>query len=299
MTENHPQNLLKELQPRHDFFIGIDSDGCVFDTMEIKHKECFIPNNIKYWELQAVSKYARETAEFVNLYSRWRGINRFPALVMSLDLLRDWEEVKKRGVPIPMLSETRGFIESGNALSNPSLEAYIEKNGRSEELQTALEWSKAVNRTVDEMVSGIPPFPYVKESLDKMKEVADMLVVSATPTGALKKEWGENQVDRYVRLIAGQEMGSKKEHLALAAAGKYDKERILMIGDAPGDMKAAKANDALFYPIIPGEEDLSWQRFYEEAAETFIKGDYAGNYEDQQINEFLRHLPDTPPWKKK
>ena len=26
--------------------VGIDSDGCAFDTMEVKHKECFIPNTI-------------------------------------------------------------------------------------------------------------------------------------------------------------------------------------------------------------------------------------------------------------
>jgi len=40
--------------------------------MEIKQKECFIPNIIKYWKLQAISKYARAAAEFVNLYSKWR-----------------------------------------------------------------------------------------------------------------------------------------------------------------------------------------------------------------------------------
>ena len=44
---------LVELQPTGAFFVGIDSDGCAFDTMEIKHKECFIPNIIKYWDLQA------------------------------------------------------------------------------------------------------------------------------------------------------------------------------------------------------------------------------------------------------
>ena len=46
--------------------------------MELKHKECFIPNTINYWGLQGVSKYAREAAEFVNLYSKSRGVNRFP-----------------------------------------------------------------------------------------------------------------------------------------------------------------------------------------------------------------------------
>ncbi len=41
-----------DLTPKHDFLVGIDSDGCAFDTMELKHKECFIPNIINYMELQ-------------------------------------------------------------------------------------------------------------------------------------------------------------------------------------------------------------------------------------------------------
>ena len=58
---------------RNDFFIGIDSDGCAFDTMEVKHKECFIPNIIRYYRLAAISKYVREAAEFLNLYSQMAG----------------------------------------------------------------------------------------------------------------------------------------------------------------------------------------------------------------------------------
>ena len=46
-----------------EFFVGIDSDGCAFDTMEIKHKECFIPNIINSWDLQSVSRFARQAAE--------------------------------------------------------------------------------------------------------------------------------------------------------------------------------------------------------------------------------------------
>ena len=70
-----------DLERKYDFLVGIDSDGCAFDTMELKQKECFTPNTIKYWDLQGVSKYAREACEFVNLYSKSRVINRFPALV--------------------------------------------------------------------------------------------------------------------------------------------------------------------------------------------------------------------------
>ncbi|MHC4982706.1 MAG: HAD family hydrolase, partial [Planctomycetota bacterium] len=88
---------LKRFEKTKDFFIGIDSDGCAFDTMEVKHKECFIPNIINYWDLQAVSRFARRAAEFVNLYSKWRGINRFPALMMVFDLLAEWDEPLSRG----------------------------------------------------------------------------------------------------------------------------------------------------------------------------------------------------------
>jgi hypothetical protein len=71
-----------------------------------------------------------------------------------------------------------------------------------------------------------------------------------------------------------------------------------MIGDAPGDLKAARKNNTLFYPINPGHEERSWQRFYEEGLDKFIQGEYAGSYEKQLIAEFDRYLPSTPPWKK-
>jgi hypothetical protein len=34
---------LKSFHPRQEYFIGLDSDCCVFDSMELKHKECFCP----------------------------------------------------------------------------------------------------------------------------------------------------------------------------------------------------------------------------------------------------------------
>ncbi len=288
---------LVELEPEFDFFVGIDSDGCAFDTMEIKHKECFIPNIIRYWGLQPVSKYAREAAEFVNLYSKWRGINRFPALVMVFDLLRERPEVLERGVEIPEAPKVREFIDSGLPLGNPALKELVEKTG-DEELKLALSWSEAVNRTVAEMVKGVPPFPFVRESLELVSQHADIVVVSATPVGALRREWEEHDIAKYARVIAGQEMGSKKEHLRLAAKDKYPPGHILMVGDAPGDMNAARANDALFFPINPGHEEGSWERFYKEGFKKFIEGEYGGAYEPELIAEFEELLPEVPPWKR-
>ena len=288
---------LADLTPGHEFFVGIDSDGCAFDTMEVKHKECFIPEIIKVWGLQPVSKYAREAAEFVNLYSKWRGINRWPALTMVFDLLAERPEVLARGVEIPSALRLREFINDDDyPKSNDGLAAYMGVRP-DPELDQAMAWTTGVNDAVADMVHGVPPFPRVRESLAALAATADLIVVSATPVEALTREWHEHDIARYVRVIAGQEMGKKALHLELAASSKYPADRILMIGDAPGDMKAARANRALFYPINPGHEEASWQRFHDEAMHRFLDGTYRGDYESALITEFERFLPETPPWK--
>jgi len=296
-----PHAALKAHQPTKDFFIGIDSDGCAFDTMEIKHKECFCPNFIEKFECQAVSKYARQAWEFVNLYSKHRGCNRWLAVLRVLDLLRERPEVQRRGARIHEARHIRRFVESGSVLSNDGLRAYIAKtsdDGEARaELEHALDWSLAVNATIARMVHGVPPFPYVRECLERASPRADMIVVSQTPTEALTREWKEHHIDRFVGLIAGQEMGTKAEHIKYAAGGRYPPERMLMIGDAPGDLKAARSNGALFFPINPGDEDSSWKRLFEEGLDRFFKGTYAGEYEASLIGEFERILPEQPPWK--
>lgn len=295
---NEAARPLTEMQKEHEFFIGIDSDGCAFDTMEIKHKECFTPNIIKYWGLQAVSKYAREAAEFVNLYSKWRGINRWPALVMVFDLLRERPEVQARHVKIPEAKRIREFIKSSQPKSNDGLKAY-KAEYPDPELDLALTWSEAVNATIADMVHDVPPFPYVRESLEFLRDKADMIVVSQTPTEALNREWAEHEIDLYVKVIAGQEMGTKGEHIHLAAQGRYPSQKMLMIGDAPGDLKAARENNALFFPVNPGREEESWELFYKEALHRFLEGTYTSDYEAALIAEFDRMLPEVPPWKRK
>jgi phosphoglycolate phosphatase-like HAD superfamily hydrolase len=295
-VNSSPQDRLLAFKPQHSYFVGIDSDGCVFDTMEIKHKECFIPNIIKYWKLQAISKYARAAAEFVNLYSKWRGINRFPALTKTFELLRDWPEPMRRGVKLMTWTPLQNWIDSGATLGNPALETEVAKTGNPT-LKLTLEWSKAVNRAIADMVEGVPPFPFFRESVEKLSRRADIICVSATPGEALEREWQEHNIAKYAAVICGQEMGSKKEHLKLAAGGKYERDCVLMIGDAPGDLSAARANGALFFPVNPGHEEASWERFNREAIERFFNHTYAGDYEASLIAEFEKLLPEKPPWK--
>jgi len=140
----------------------------------------------------------------------------------------------------------------------------------------------------------VPPFPYVRECLEKLATKADVMVVSATPQEALEREWAEHDLAGYVRIICGQEAGTKREHLVMAR--KYAAGRTLMVGDAPGDHKAAVANDALFFPVNPGDEEASWRRLYEEGIDRFLSGTFAGEYQQELLDEFDRYLPKKPPW---
>lgn len=290
--------VLVDFQPAHGFLVGIDSDGCAFDAMEIKHQECFTPNTIKCWNLQPVAKAARETALFVNLYSTYRGLNRWVALVRFFELLAEREEVRRRGVEVPSGEKLRRFIASGAyPLSDSGLRDYAAEHP-DPELERGLAWSAAVNAAIEDMVKGVPPFPYVLASLEKMAPSVDLMVVSATPVEALEREWTEHGLAPYMNMIAGQEMGTKAQHIEYAAKGKYADDHILLIGDAPGDRDAARSTGVLYYPINPGREEQSWKRFHGEALDRFLTGRYAGGYEAALIAEFEALLPDTPPWKR-
>jgi phosphoglycolate phosphatase-like HAD superfamily hydrolase len=289
------QQVLKDLKPSKEFFIGIDSDGCALDSMEIKQKECFCPNNVKFYGLQAVSKYAREATEFVNLYSKGRGLNRFPAILAVIDLLRERKEVKARGVKVPELKRLRQWIKEETKLGNGTLKKKVEQTN-DPELKLVYQWSEAVNAAIEDIVKGVPPFPFVAESLEKAAKKADLIVVSQTPVEAIRREWHEHGIDKHLRAIAGQEHGTKSEHLILAAKGKYPAEKTLMIGDALGDLKAARDAGTLFYPIIPGREEASWKTFYDTALDRFFAGTYKGAYEEGLILELDKALPEKPGW---
>lgn len=294
-----PMNYTKEdlinLRPHHSSIVCIDSDGCVFNTMDVKQKQFFHGQIISHWHLEPIEKYVRETAEFVNLYSKWRGTNRFIALRKTFDLLAERPEVIASGVQLPEYTSMKKFIDSGVPLGNPTLEKEVIKTGDAC-LASWLEWSKAVNADINANMVQIPPFEGVLTSLTRINEYSDAIVVSQTPTEALVKEWKENNIEHHVSIIAGQELGSKAEHIKMATDGKYKIKDVLMIGDAPGDRKAAKINKAFFFPINPGHEEESWKRFHTEAYMRFIEHTYSVEYEQQLIAEFEALLPETPPW---
>jgi phosphoglycolate phosphatase-like HAD superfamily hydrolase len=292
---------LKNFPRAQNFLIAIDSDGCVFDSMNPKQIVVFHPKIMEFYELWSIESYLREVAEFVNLFSKMRGCNRFMALQYIYRFLKERPDVEKvlseESISLPDTTGLDDYIKTYRdiSLGNPTLEEYTKKSSEPS-LSKLLEWSKSVNQTIAKKIKSIPPFAEVRESLALASKKADLVVVSQTPYEALDREWKEHGLDGHVDAIAGQEMGKKADHIRIAAQKRYPPDKMLMIGDAPGDKKAADANGALFYPIIPGRETQSWKKLSEEALTKFFEGAFAGGYQAHLLAEFNRALPSEPPW---
>ncbi|MCA9246260.1 MAG: HAD family hydrolase [Planctomycetales bacterium] len=279
--------------PRNEFVVGIGSEGCVFGTLELQIKECFIPNFINGYRLQEISKFARQAAEFVNLYSKHRGTNRYAALVEQLRLLRLVPEVRARGIKIPVPIGLIKWLEQTPQASNRALEEAAAATS-DPDLELALKWSKAVNKTISQVDHGVPPYPYARETLKKLAGFADVLVVSNMPNKLLTKEWQQHELAGYVKAICGREAGSKAQSMGVAE--NFPEHHALMVGDSYYDLAAARTANCLFFPINPGAEEASWRRLYEEGVDRFLTETFAGPYQDELLVEFERHLPAHPAW---
>ncbi|MHC4744546.1 MAG: HAD family hydrolase, partial [Planctomycetota bacterium] len=183
MAEVDPAQALKDFQPKHEFFVGIDSDGCVFDTMGIKHRECFCPWLIGYFGLQPVAEAARQCKDFADLFSKTRGANRHKTTKRIIaELLPEHPMTKARGFEVPQFPHYFAWVDDPNSiLSNDGLKQAIAAATDPEakaELELVLEWSEKVNETVEQIVEDMPPFPNVQANLEKISPLADIIVVS-------------------------------------------------------------------------------------------------------------------------
>ena len=186
MTSNDVAEPLRDFKPKYKFFVGIDSDGCVFDTMDIKQSECFCPWTIAYFNLQPVAQAVRECKNFTDLYSKTRGVNRHKSTKRILaELLPEHPMVKARGFEVPNLPHYFAWVDDPKSvLSNEGLEKAIaaasDPQAKSE-LRLALDWSLKVNAVIGEIVKDMPPFPFVRESLEKIDRKSTRLNSSHIP----------------------------------------------------------------------------------------------------------------------
>ncbi len=91
-------------------------------------------------------------------------------------------------------------------------------------------------------------------------------------------------------ILLAQDVGSKAFCIQELLKKGYDPGSVLMTGDAPGDLEAAKANGVFYYPILVRHEGESWAEFRKTAVGRLTNGTYGGAYQQEKLDAFLDNL---------
>jgi phosphoglycolate phosphatase-like HAD superfamily hydrolase len=264
---------------KHRYLVCIDSDGTIMDTMTIKHELAFGPQFIETFGIKDHQEDILHEWNRLNLYSITRGINRFQGLVSII------QYVKKYHYQFDGFDEFATWVNETKELSNQSLENQLHQVKENQCMALALAWSINVNRAI-EKIPLTSAFNGVKEILDQIKDEVDLLGVSSANEKAVKEEWTRlNLIDNFA-FVACQNYGSKKEIIRQALLNGYNKEDVVMLGDALGDKKAAEDNNVHFFPIIPTKEEGCWQNFAEIGIKKLINGCFDEKYQNELNNQF-------------
>ena len=275
---------LENFVKKKEYLICVDSDGCAMDTMDIKHIKCFGPCMVEEWELSEWKEAILARWNDINLYTMTRGINRFKGLAKAL---REIDASYKKIEDIEVLER---WVTESDELSNPALERAILEND-SIVLKKALSWSKSVNENINALpFEEKKPFAGVKEGLEYAHGVADIAIVSSANLQAVLEEWELYGLLDYVDIIMAQDVGSKAFCIGEMLKKGYEKEHVVMTGDAPGDFDAAKKNGVFYFPILVRREKDSWEEFKNVAVSKLMDGSFGGDYQEDKITQFLDNL---------
>jgi len=225
--------------------------------MTQKHTRVFTPCLIRVWSLESQAPLVCDLTFQINLHSDTRGLNRFAALDLLFEQLRErldketWE-----ALAVPDTTPLREWVRGGEPLSQETLSNTPREDGGI--LDQALEWSRSVNKGVAQLPPA-KPFPAAAEALHRLSQQIEIRVISSANQDALEREWSEAGLADTATLIGGQERGSKTEQLR-AAAAVHGADGVMMVGDAVGDRDAALEAGTAFFFIQPGHENESWTR---------------------------------------
>lgn len=274
---------LYDFERKKEFLVCVDSDGCAMDTMDCKHIHCFGPCMVEEWGLQKWEEPILKMWNDINLYTMTRGINRFKGLAMAL------KRIDSLYCPIEGVDAFSAWTEVAPELSNNSVrEAALVESGSC--FVKALSWSVKVNKAIDTLPENIKkPFELAKEGLAAAHEFADVAIVSSANPEAVYEEWERCGLLEHVDVLCCQDVGSKEHCIKMLNFQGYAPGHVLMVGDAPGDLKAAESAGVYYYPILVRFEKQSWQELIDFGFQTFCDGSYAA-YELEKKQQFYANL---------
>ena len=280
-------SIFDTFERKHDYLVCVDSDGCVMDTMNCKHFHCFGPCMVTEWGLEAWKDEILDRWNVINLFSMTRGINRFKGLAMAL------KEIDGKYTKITGVDALVHWADTAPALSNDGIaKAAAEATDADAKLilEKALSWSKAVNAAIVDLDENLKvPYEGAKEGLAAAHEFADVAMVSSANRDAVEEEWGKFGLLEHTDIVLAQDVGSKAACIAAMLKFGYDLNKVVMVGDAPGDCDAAEKNNVHCYPILVNHEKESWDEAIAVGFGKLQSGEYA-EYGAQKKKEFLANL---------
>ena len=280
-------SIFDSFERKHDYLLCVDSDGCVMDTMNCKHFNCFGPCMVSEWGLEEWKDEILDRWNVINLFSMTRGINRFKGLAMALG------EIDQKYKPITGIAALQHWADTAPALSNDGVaKAAAEATDADAKLvfEKALSWSKAVNASIIELPEELKvPYDGAKEGLAAAHQFADVAMVSSANRDAVEEEWGKFGLLEHTDIVLAQDIGSKAACIAAMLKFGYDLDKVVMVGDAPGDCDAAEKNHVHYYPILVNHEKESWDEAIAVAFGKLQAGEYA-EYGAEMKKKFLANL---------
>ena len=280
-------SIFDSFEKKHDYLVCVDSDGCVMDTMNCKHFHCFGPCMVDEWELGEWKDAILDRWNVINLFSMTRGINRFKGLAMALS------EIHEQYTPIAGIDALRHWADTAPALSNDAVAKAADEASDPDAklvLSKALSWSKAVNAAIVQLDESLKvPYNGAKEGLAAAHNFADVAMVSSANRDAVEEEWGKFGLLEHTDIVLAQDVGSKAACIAEMLKFGYDPDKVVMVGDAPGDCDAAEKNGVHYYPILVNHEKESWDEAIAVAFGKLQSGEYA-EYGAEMKKKFLENL---------
>lgn len=99
-------SVLTDFTKKREFLVCMDSDGCVMDTVSIKHTIVMCPELIRVFALDDHADFVASAWEEINLRNITRGLSRFESVVLVFDRL------KNRGIEVPGSEDISAWVNT-------------------------------------------------------------------------------------------------------------------------------------------------------------------------------------------
>ena len=238
----------------HDACIAVDWDGTCKDTMVPKWTTGFNLAIPRIWpQLGPHQDAVDEVCYRVNLVDdATAGVQRFVALKV---MMRLWAGM---GLPAPDLERFFAAVEDVDARGEKhGVATYRRLMGEYGYDDSPLRWSDLSDEIIAEHTRDAEVFGNCREALAAAAAAADLLVVSASKTEAVRADLVSDGMAGLFKALLAQDFLPKPAILR-GLARRYD--RVLFMGDTPHDVRAAAAAGVPIYLIRPGEEAAGWAR---------------------------------------